>query len=153
MPHRLSLPGTASIAQAADGGKLFAPSAARNAAPITEALTGVAPAQGTALEIASGTGQHVVGFARAMPGLTWQPSEIDPARRASIDAHVVEAALGNLRPALALDATAPGWGAAHGFQALIVVVNLLHLISTPEARVLIREAAAALSTTAPVPSA
>lgn len=145
MPRRLSLPDTASVTEGGEGDKLFAPSAARNAAPITEGLAAIAPARGAALEIASGTGQHVVGFARAMPGLTWQPTEIDPARRASIDAHVAEAALGNLRAALALDATAPGWGAAHGGQALIVVINLLHLISTPEARVLINEAAAALA--------
>jgi SAM-dependent methyltransferase len=145
MPHRLNLPDTASIAEGSAGAKLFAPSAARNAAPILAALHEIAPARGAALEIASGTGQHVVEFARALPGLDWQPSEIDATRRASIDAHRAEAALPNLRSALALDATAPGWGAAHPGQALIVVVNLLHLISAPEARVLIGEAAAALA--------
>ncbi|PKQ12730.1 MAG: methyltransferase [Alphaproteobacteria bacterium HGW-Alphaproteobacteria-1] len=144
MPRRLNLPDTASIAEGVAGGKLFAPSAARNADAITRALDAVAPATGPALELASGTGQHVVGFARALPRLVWQPSEIDPVRRASIDAHVAEAALPNLRAAIALDATAPGWGAAHGGQALIVLVNLLHLISTPEAQTLITETAAAL---------
>lgn len=147
MPRRPNLPGSASIAESVGegGGKLFAPSAARNAAPITEALCAIAPASGRALEIASGTGQHAVAFARALPGLSWQPSEIDPERRRSIDAHAAEAALPNLRPAIALDATAPGWGAAHPGQALVVVVNLLHLISAGEARCLIDEAAAALA--------
>lgn len=144
MPRRLNLPDSASIAEGETGGKLFAPSAARNADAIAAALGAIAPETGPALELASGTGQHVVGFARALPRLVWQPSEIDPVRRASIDAHVAEAALPNLRAAMALDATAPGWGALHGGQALIVLVNLLHLVSTPEARTLIAEAAQAL---------
>lgn len=145
MPRRLSLPDTASIAEAGEGDKMFAPSAARNAAPITEALCDIAPPSGRALELASGTGQHVVAFARAMPGLAWQPTEIDPARRASIDAHVAEAMLPHLAPALPLDATADGWGKGHAGQDLIVLVNLLHLISTPEVRTLIHEAAQALA--------
>ncbi|MBE0452795.1 MAG: DUF938 domain-containing protein [Roseovarius sp.] len=145
MPRRLNLPDTASIAEGAAGGKLFAPSAARNADAITETLCAIVPVTGQALELASGTGQHVVAFARAMPGLVWQPSEIDPARLASIDAYCADAALPNLHPALALDATAPGWGAAHRGQALVVVVNLLHLISAPEAQTLINETAGALA--------
>ena len=144
MTARRTLPPTASVAQAGDGAKLHAPSAERNAGPITDALADIAPAAGSALELASGTGQHVVAFARAMPGLDWQPTEIDPVRRASIDAHAAEAGLGNLRAALALDATARGWGARHGGQAMVVLVNLLHLIGTPEARTLIEEAAQAL---------
>jgi hypothetical protein len=108
-------------------------------------LASLAPAKGPALELASGTGQHIVGFARRMPGLAWRPSEVDPIRAASITAYVKDAALDNLHPPLAVDATAPGWGARHSEQALIVVVNLLHLISTGEAEVLISEAAAALA--------
>jgi len=69
----------------------------------------------------------------------------DATRRASIDAHAAEAARPNLRPALALDATAPGWGTIHAGQSLIVLINLLHLISTPEARTLIAEVARALA--------
>ena len=145
MTARRTLPPTASVAEAGEGAKLHAPSAARNAGPITEALSGIAPASGTALELASGTGQHVVAFARALPGLDWQPSEIDPARRASIDAHAAEAGLANLRAAIPLDATAPGWAARHGGQDLIVLINLLHLISRAEARSLIGEAAQALA--------
>ena len=139
------LPSMASVAHPGEGAKLHAPSADRNAGPITAALRGIAPGAGRALELASGTGQHVVAFARAMPGLAWQPTEIDPARRASIDAYVAEAGMPTLSPALPLDATEPGWGADHAGQAMIVVVNLLHLIPTPEARTLIREAARALA--------
>lgn len=144
MPQRI-LPPTASVAHAGDGAKLHAPAAERNAAAITEAITAIAPTTGRALEIASGTGQHIVGFARAMPGLDWQPTEIDPARRASIDAWAAEAGLPNLRAALALNATHPGWGAEQGNRALIVLINLLHLISTPEARTLVQEVAIALA--------
>jgi SAM-dependent methyltransferase len=145
MTTRRTLPPEASVAEGGEGAKLHAPSAARNAGPITEALCRIAPASGTALELASGTGQHVVAFARALPGLDWQPSEIDPLRRASIDAHAAEAGLANLHAAIELDATAPGWAARHGGRDLIVLVNLLHLITTPEARILIGEAAQALA--------
>ncbi len=145
MTARRPVPPKASVAHPGEGAKLHAPAAERNAGPITEALCRIAPMTGRALELASGTGQHVVAFARAMPGLVWQPTEIDPARRASIDAHAAEAALPNLHPALPLDATEPGWGAAHAGQDLIVLVNLLHLISAPEAQTLIHEAGRALA--------
>ena len=144
MPRR-DLPPNASVAQAGVDARMHAPAATRNADAITGALCGIAPDSGRALEIASGTGQHAVAFARAMPGLDWQPTEIDADRRASIDAHAAAAGLPNLRAAIALDATEAGWGARHSGQALIVLVNLLHLISTDEARTLIAEAAQALA--------
>lgn len=145
MSTRRSLPPMASVAHEAEGAKLHAPSAERNAGPITDALQQSAPKAGRALELASGTGQHAVAFARAMPHLYWQPTEIDADRRASIDAYVTETALPNLTHARALDATKPGWGEEHEGQELIVLVNLLHLISTPEARIVIQEAAQALA--------
>ena len=143
MPRR-SLPPNASVAHAGDDARMHAPAATRNADAITDALCGIAPDTGRALELASGTGQHAVAFARAMPGLDWQPTEIDADRRASIDAHAADACLPNLRAAIPLDATGAGWGARHSGQALIVLVNLLHLISEAEARTLIAEAARAL---------
>lgn len=145
MSRRLNLPDTASVAHPSDDGRMFAPSAARNAADIAALVAQHAPASGHALEIASGTGEHAVIFARAMPDLDWQPTDIDPARRASVDAHAGVAGLANLRAAIDLDATASGWGAAHAGQDLIVLVNLLHLISEAEARTLIAEVAQALA--------
>lgn len=145
MTSERKLPPTASIAHATDGAKLFAPSAARNLDPLCDLLTNVAPASGQALEIASGTGQHVVGFARRLPDLNWQPTEPDAARRASIDAHTEEAGLDNLAAAIALNATEADWGRRHSGQSLIILINLLHLISLPETRCLITEVANALT--------
>ena len=138
------LPSTASVAEDAGDGKLFAPAAARNAEALTALLARHAPRRGQALEIASGTGQHICAFGKALPGIVWQPSDLDPARLRSVDAHVREAGLENLRPAVALDACAPGWAARHGPFNLIVLINLLHLVSAAKARTLVEEAAAAL---------
>lgn len=145
MPRRLNLPDTASVAHPSDDGRMFAPSAARNANDIAAVVAQHAPETGRALEIASGTGEHAVVFARAMPGLDWQPTDLDPARRASADAHAALAGLQNLRPAMPLDATVQGWGTSHAGQDLIVLVNLLHLISVAEAKTLVAEVAQALA--------
>ena len=145
MPPRRNLPATASTATPGDGARLHAPAAERNAAPILDLLRHHGPATGRVLELASGTGQHAAIFAAALPGLEWQPSEIDPDRRASIDAWAANANAPNLRPAIDLDVTAPGWGAAHRGQDMILLVNLLHLISTPEAKTVIAESAKALA--------
>ncbi|MBI6629708.1 DUF938 domain-containing protein [Pontibaca salina] len=145
MPFR-RIPLCASFAESGQGALLYAPSASRNVGPLCDLLKDVAPQEGTALELASGTGQHVVAFARALPLLHWQPSDIDPDRRASIDAHAAKAGLSNVSPALDLDATIQGWSAKHQGQSLIVVINLLHLISAQEAATLIDEASNALAT-------
>jgi cyclopropane fatty-acyl-phospholipid synthase-like methyltransferase len=103
---------------------LHAPAADRNKAPILEVLRRVLPAQGTVLEVASGTGQHVVHFAAALPGLRWIPSDPDPRNRASIAAHVSAAGLGNVAPSLDLDVL-DGWGT--GAVDAVIVANLLHV--------------------------
>ncbi len=122
---------------------MVAPAAERNSDAICDLLVGVAPSTGRALELASGTGQHMAAFATRMPGLHWQPSEVEDDRRASIEAYC--SALANVAPALHLDATRPGWGKAHVGQDLIVLINLLHLISADEVACLIGEAAQALA--------
>lgn len=145
MPRRLDLPDSASVATPASDGKLFAPSAARNTEPLTKALSEFVPPQGRALEIASGTGQHIVSYAKAFPQVTWQPTEIAEDRIASIAAYLSETALTNVETPILLDATAPGWGGTSGPADLILLSNLLHLISQSEAEVLISEAAKALA--------
>ncbi|PCH70631.1 MAG: methyltransferase [Rhodobacteraceae bacterium] len=136
---------THSIAHKGEGDRLFAPSAARNLEVLSDLLGDVAPTTGDALELASGTGQHVVSYAARLPGLNWQPSELDPARRASIDAHVADAGLGNIAPAIALNAAQAGWSARHGGKALIILSNLLHLITDKATNTVIQEAARALA--------
>jgi hypothetical protein len=142
MPQRKPPPPNASTAEPDTGARLTAPAALRNAPVIAEILAVHGPHEGRALELASGTGQHVVAFAAHLPHIEWQPTEIDPDRRASIDAW---ARTSNIRPAIALDATAPGWGALHTGQKLIVLVNLLHLISETETHILLHEVSEALA--------
>ncbi|MDP5220790.1 DUF938 domain-containing protein [Ruegeria sp. 2205SS24-7] len=137
------LPPTASVATSGQCARMVAPAAERNSAAICDLLVGIAPSTGRALELASGTGQHMAAFATRMPDLHWQPSDVDDDRRASIDAYC--GALTNVLPALHLDATRPGWGKTHAGQDLIVLINLLHLVSADETACLIDEAAHALA--------
>ena len=83
--------------------KREAPAAARNREPILDVLRQHLPQQGLVLEFASGTGQHVVHFARALPALAFQPSDPNDSARASIDDWVGTLGLSNVRPALPLD--------------------------------------------------
>jgi len=140
------LPPSASIAATAGGDKLHAPSAERNADALVALLSRIAPPSGHALEIASGTGQHITRFAAALPRLSWTPSEVATDRLASIMAYRDEAALTNLNPPLNLDACTPGWSTTLPAQNLIMTVNILHLISELAAKTLINEAAQALTT-------
>ncbi len=139
------LPVSASVATALDGAKLHAPAAGRNVDALCDLLRNHAPHNGSALEIASGTGQHVIAFAAALPDLHWHPTEIDAARRASIDAYTREAGLTNIAKAAPLDATAPRWGETQPPRDLVILINLLHLISAPETATVILEAANALA--------
>ncbi len=82
---------------------LTAPAAERNKDPILAVLRRVLPDTGLVLEIASGTGQHIVHFAAALPRLAWQPSDPDPEIRASIAAWITETGLPNVRQPLAID--------------------------------------------------
>jgi cyclopropane fatty-acyl-phospholipid synthase-like methyltransferase len=110
---------------AAAGAARHAPAAQRNKQPILEVLRRLLPGRGTVLELAAGTGEHAVWFARHLPDLTWQPSDADAQMRASIDAHAGQAGAANLRPALALDVTAAAWPLDRADAAL--AVNLIHI--------------------------
>lgn len=97
----------------------------RNKQPIAEVLARVLPASGVLLEIASGSGQHVVHFAGRLPQLTFQPSDVDPANLSSIRAWVAEAQLSNLRAPLALDVRSGDWGV--GAVDAIFNANMIHI--------------------------
>ena len=145
MGHRQNLPKTASVANYASDGRLNAPSAVRNAEPIVELVRKTAIKSGNALEIASGTGQHIVKLASALPHLNWQPSDVDEARIKSIRCWSDDQHLTNLKPPCLLDATTEGWAAKHHGQDFILLVNLLHLISTKETKILVKEMSKALA--------
>ncbi|MGC9369845.1 MAG: DUF938 domain-containing protein [Paracoccaceae bacterium] len=144
-PRKLHLPDTVAMGESSADGRRFAPSAGRNAGPILGLLTREAPAKGRALEIASGTGQHVRAFAEALPRLRWQPSDLAPENLASIRAWAAAAGLDNLADPILLDAARTGWASDLAPLDLIVTVNLLHLISHPEAQALITEVGRALA--------
>ena len=102
-----------------------APATARNREPILAVLREVLPASGTVLEVASGTGEHALHFARALPALTWQPSDPDEAARASIAAWREAEGSANLLPPLALDAAAAQWPVSHA--EAMVCINMVHI--------------------------
>src|SRR5215207_10350090 len=102
-----------------------APAAERNKDPILGVLRRILPETGLVLELASGTGQHVIHFARALPKLTWQPSDPDPEMRASIAAWIEQTALRNVRPPLALDVREDEWPVEHADAVLCI--NMVHI--------------------------
>lgn len=104
--------------------KRFAPATERNREPIREVLARILPATGTVLELASGSGEHAVAFARAFPALTWQPSDPDPAALASIAAWRAEAALPNLAAPIPLDVCGT-WPPIDADA--IVCINMVHI--------------------------
>jgi len=123
-----------------------APAVARNRDAILAVLRGILPARGLLLEVASGSGEHALHFAPAFPGLTFQPSDPDPDARASIDAWC--AGVPNIRPALALDATAPNWPVARADAVLCI--NMIHISPWASCEGLLRGAARALPPGAPL---
>ena len=107
-----------------------APATQRNRGPILEVLRRVLPEAGTVLEIASGSGEHVVHFAAAFPDLIFQPTDIDPDALASIAGWVAESGVANVRAPIRLDVTHEPWP-VEPVQA-VFCANLVH-ISPPEA--------------------
>ena len=105
--------------------KREAPAAARNRQPILDVLQPRLPATGLVLEIASGTGEHVVHYAAARPELTFQPSDPDAGARASVDDWVRTLGLGNVRPALEIDVTRTTWPVERADAVLCC--NMIHI--------------------------
>lgn len=103
--------------------KLHFPSTQRNREPILEVLRQYLPAQGTVLEVASGSGEHGAYFATQLPSVLWQPSDPDPGHRASIAAFAAE--VPNLLEPLDLDVRGTDWPveSAHA----VVCINLVHI--------------------------
>ena len=109
----------------ADDARLFAPSALRNRDPILAVLREILPSSGTVLEIASGSGEHVIHFAAHLPALIWQPSDPLPEARASIAEWVAAEGLQNIRPPLDIDASAEAWPIERADA--ILAINMIHI--------------------------
>ncbi|XP_019745075.1 methyltransferase-like 26 [Hippocampus comes] len=111
---------------------LNAAAAERNKEPILMVLRGCVNTDRRlqALEISSGTGQHVIHFAGALRNITWQPSEYDQRSLVSIEAYRSHYQLNNVKPAIHLDASQSHdhWG---GIQPesldLVLNINMIHI--------------------------
>ena len=104
---------------------LTSESVSRNRDPILKVLRRALPRSGTVLEIASGTGEHAVHFAAALPDLVWQPTDRDNDALRSIAAHRRVAALANLRSPITLDVSRPPWPALRADA--VVAINMVHI--------------------------
>ena len=125
-----------------------APHVARNAAPIVDVLRETLPAEGLVLEVASGTGEHALHFARTFPPLAWQPSDPDPAALRSIEAWRADAGPANLLPALELDARASEWPI--GRADAVLAINMVHISPWAATAGLMRGAGRLLASGAPL---
>ena len=109
----------------ASGARRSAPAALRNREPIAEVLAEWLPESGLVLEIASGTGEHAVHFAKRFPRLVWQPSDIHPDALESIAGWREESHLTNLRAPVALDASQSDWPIDRADAVLSI--NMVHI--------------------------
>lgn len=91
--------------------RIVSPSAERNKGPIAEVLMELLPERGGVLEVSSGTGQHIVHFAQAMPHLRWQPTEYDADNLKSIASWLERARLSNVNAPILLDVHDEVWPA------------------------------------------
>lgn len=105
--------------------KRYAPAVARNSAPIAAVLAQELTQAGKVLEVASGTGEHAVYFARTFPMLEWQPSDQDEAALASIADWAAEAEIANLNPPVRLDAGEHDWPVSKADA--VVCINMVHI--------------------------
>ncbi len=108
------------------------PASERNQVPILAVLRGLLPDTGAALEIASGTGQHAAFFSAALPGWSWQPTDLKDELFFAIAGWALQAGAANVQPALRLDVrhgSWPGDGQAPFAQPfdLIYCANMLHI--------------------------
>ncbi len=124
-----------------------APAAQRNVGPMGDVLAQWLPASGLVLEVASGTGEHALAFARRFTALRWQPSDASVEALGSIAAWR-EGGPANLLAAVQLDAAAPAWPVASADA--ILAVNLVHISPWATALGLLDGAARLLAPGAPL---
>jgi SAM-dependent methyltransferase len=115
-------------------GRLDAPAFHRNHEPIWSVLEKFLDGKsGDVLEAGSGTGQHVIDYARRSPGITWWPSDVNEAHLKSIAAWRAHARLANVRPPLRIDLSDPEWcaemhdGSGPGQFLAVLCANVIHI--------------------------
>jgi Protein of unknown function (DUF938) len=128
--------------------RLYAPATVRNRDFILDVLRDVLPTTGVILEIASGSGEHVVHFARNLPSLAFQPSDPEPEALLSVAAWVKAAQVTNVRTPIVLDASQPRWPIASADG--IICINMVHISPWDATSGLITGAAATLPPGSPL---
>jgi len=126
----------------------YAPATLRNRDFIVGVLRDVLPTKGVILEIASGSGEHVVHFARNFPSLVFQPSDREPDALQSVAAWLKAMGVTNVRAPMVLDVSQSPWPIASADG--IICINMVHISPWESALGLVRGAAAILPPTAPL---
>jgi SAM-dependent methyltransferase len=129
--------------QGTPSGGLYAAATERNREPILAVLRRVLPPEGLVLEVASGTGQHVVFFAGALPALRWQPTDPSPLHLDSIRAWIAASAADNVAEPLALDVEQAPWPIAR--VDAVLNINMIHIAPWSAAVALFQGAARILA--------
>ncbi|OAO03705.1 DUF938 domain-containing protein [Parasphingorhabdus sp.] len=125
-----------------------APATLRNRDAIVAVLQTILPASGTVLEIASGTGEHIIYFGRQFPQLQFLPSDPDPVNLQSIAAWTARERVANILPPLGLDTMAKNWDVEP--VAAVLCINMIHIAPWEASIGLFEKAAAQLESGAPL---
>lgn len=126
-------------------GRISGNAAVRNGAAIFSCIAAYVPASGVALELASGTGQHIAALALRHKGVQWQPSDVTPKRMPSINAWRKHVAADNLLAPIVLDASGDWHGDVPQTPGLVFVANLFHVIPEQAALEVMRGVGQALA--------
>lgn len=105
----------------------FSPAADRNKQSILNTLRQILPDSGNALEIASGTGQHIAWFGNGLPRWRWQPSDAQSNGFDSINTWGAEQGASNVSPPVVIDVLADHWLADDLHFDVIFCANMLHI--------------------------
>ncbi len=121
----------------------------RNREPILGVLKHVIAPGSRVLEIASGSGEHAVYFAKHLRDVEWQPSDPDENARASVAAWIEHEGATNIKAPLEIDVELPAWerALAGRFDAMLAV-NMIHISPWEATLGLMRGAAAVLANAA-----
>lgn len=126
-----------------------APATLRNRDAILDVLREELPETGRVLEVASGSGEHIVYFAANLPDLQWQPSDPDGECRRSVLAWTVQEGLHNISAPLDLNVVAADWPSLDRVEAMLCI-NMIHIAPWQATEGLFGHAKRLLSSGAPL---